>query len=197
MAWPRPGDKPLSELMMVSLLAHICLTWPQWVNTWIVLRFKEIFSTIFEWRHLVFVFQCPLQARKSLQFPDAPTSAALHNTGTSHDHRLILSRCTQGTRHLLQGIPGVFISEDFSCKLWKERKMELIIKRKLKKSIFFQGIVRCHDRLTHWGWDKIAAASQKMFSNTFSWVKMYEFWLKFHWSLFPGVQLTIFHHWFR
>ena len=26
MAWPRPGDKPLSEPMMVSLLTHICIT---------------------------------------------------------------------------------------------------------------------------------------------------------------------------
>ena len=26
---------------------------------------------------------------------------------------------------------------------------------------------------------------------------MFEFRLKFHWSLFPRVQLTIFHHWFR
>ena len=33
MAWRRPGDKPLSEPMMVSLLAHICVTRPQWVNT--------------------------------------------------------------------------------------------------------------------------------------------------------------------
>ena len=32
MAWRRPGDKPLSELMMVSLLTHICVTRPQWVN---------------------------------------------------------------------------------------------------------------------------------------------------------------------
>ena len=36
MAWRRLGDKPLSELsepVMVSLLAHICVTRPQWVNT--------------------------------------------------------------------------------------------------------------------------------------------------------------------
>ena len=33
MAWRRPGDKPLSEPMMVSLLAHICVTRPQWVKT--------------------------------------------------------------------------------------------------------------------------------------------------------------------
>ena len=32
MAWRLPGDKPLSELMMVDLLTHICVTRPQWVN---------------------------------------------------------------------------------------------------------------------------------------------------------------------
>ena len=32
MAWRRPGDKPLSGLMMVRLLRHICITQPQWVN---------------------------------------------------------------------------------------------------------------------------------------------------------------------
>ena len=33
MAWRRPGGKPLSEPMMVSLLTHICVTRPQWVNS--------------------------------------------------------------------------------------------------------------------------------------------------------------------
>ena len=33
MAWRRPGNKPLSEPMMICLLAHICVTRPQWVNT--------------------------------------------------------------------------------------------------------------------------------------------------------------------
>ena len=33
MAWRRSGDKPLSEAMMVSLLKHICVTRPQWVNS--------------------------------------------------------------------------------------------------------------------------------------------------------------------
>ena len=32
MAWRCPGDKPLYEPMMVSLLMHICVTRPQWVN---------------------------------------------------------------------------------------------------------------------------------------------------------------------
>ena len=33
MPWHRPGDKPLSEPMMVRLLTRICVTRPQWVNT--------------------------------------------------------------------------------------------------------------------------------------------------------------------
>ena len=32
MAWRRPGNKPLSEPMMFSLLMHICVTRPQWVK---------------------------------------------------------------------------------------------------------------------------------------------------------------------
>ena len=33
MAWHRPGDKPLSEPVMVILLKHICVTRPQWVKS--------------------------------------------------------------------------------------------------------------------------------------------------------------------
>ena len=41
MAWRQPGDKPLSELMMVSLLTHICITRPHWVNpTWSTANIK-------------------------------------------------------------------------------------------------------------------------------------------------------------
>ena len=32
MAWRRPGDKPLSEPMMVRVPTHICVTRPQWVK---------------------------------------------------------------------------------------------------------------------------------------------------------------------
>ena len=35
------------------------------------------------------------------------------------------------------------------------------------------------------------------FSNWFSFIKTYEFQIKFHWSLFLRAQLTIFQHWFR
>ena len=52
MAWRRPGDKPLSEPMMVSLLTHICVTRPQWVktvgqtysglNSWFISTFRRL-----------------------------------------------------------------------------------------------------------------------------------------------------------
>ena len=32
MVWRRPGDKPLSEPMLVCLMAHICVTQSQWFN---------------------------------------------------------------------------------------------------------------------------------------------------------------------
>ena len=36
MAWRWPGDKPLSEPMVVSLTMHICIIRPQWVNTYYI-----------------------------------------------------------------------------------------------------------------------------------------------------------------
>ena len=44
--------------------------------------------------------------------------------------------------------------------------------------------------LTHWGQDKMAAIFQTTFWNALTRMKIY----KFHWSLFPRVQLTIFQH---
>ena len=51
--------------------------------------------------------------------------------------------------------------------------------------------------LTHLPLDKMAAISQTIFSDAFSWMKSFVFWLKFHWSVFLRVQLTITKHWFR
>ena len=51
-------------------------------------------------------------------------------------------------------------------------------------------------KLTHWGRDKMAAISQTTFSNAFSWMKMFELSLIFHWRLLTRVQLTIYQHWF-
>ena len=48
MAWRWPGDKPLSETMMVSLLTHICVARPQWVK-----RFSNLLYRIVAWAFAV------------------------------------------------------------------------------------------------------------------------------------------------
>ena len=53
MAWRRPGDKPLSEPMMVSSLTHICVSRPNWVNPLapgrISCRLQLVISNITSW----------------------------------------------------------------------------------------------------------------------------------------------------
>ena len=51
--------------------------------------------------------------------------------------------------------------------------------------------------LTHWGLDKMAAIFLTTIWNAFSWKKMYDFRLRFHWNVFGRFELTISHHWFR
>ena len=46
MAWRRPGDKPLSEPMMVRLLTHICVTRPQWVKA-VAVRCYRVLQDLF------------------------------------------------------------------------------------------------------------------------------------------------------
>ena len=43
MAWHQPGDKPLSEPMMVSLLMYLWVTRPQWVNAGLMAWTSKIF----------------------------------------------------------------------------------------------------------------------------------------------------------
>ena len=56
MAWRRSGDKPLSEPMMVSLLAHIWVTWPSWVEplmlrlrAWTITRTRSMPWLLMPW----------------------------------------------------------------------------------------------------------------------------------------------------
>ena len=51
--------------------------------------------------------------------------------------------------------------------------------------------------LAHWGRDKMAAISKTIISKAFSWMKIFVFWLIFHWIVFLRVTLAIFQHRFR
>ena len=45
MAWRLPGDKPLSEQMMVKSLTHICVNRPEWVNLSGTLSCRQVSAT--------------------------------------------------------------------------------------------------------------------------------------------------------
>ena len=91
---------------------------------------------------------------------------------------------------------GTLFSHLFSQDL---RSTYLIYKNKSGNNIcdFAATVAPGQEELTHWGRDKITAIWQTTFSNAFSWMKMYECLLRFHWNLFLRFELTIFHHWFR
>ena len=61
---------------------------------------------------------------------------------------------------------------------------------------------RFHDPIMHCSisylpLNKMAAVSQTVFSDAFSWMQSFIFWLKFHGCLFLRVQTTIAQYWFR
>ena len=61
MAWRRPGNKPLSEPMMLSLLTHKCVTWSQWIH--LTLRNKlqwKFYRNSYIFIHEILLFHvCP------------------------------------------------------------------------------------------------------------------------------------------
>ena len=99
-------------------------------------------------------------------------------------------------------------ASDFTCDMaaitaeyrWGFEWTAWMIRQSISHLMCAMGCLVCFKQtyvLTHWGRDKMAAIFQTTFSNAFSWMKMFKFLLRFHWSLFPSVQLTIFQHWFR
>ena len=92
----------------------------------------------------------------------------------------------------------MFKSRYANCldKFSRNQRNQLICSRYCHWSVWNSRITLCDTLLgfclTHWGWDKITTISHTSFSNAYSWIKMFEFQLKFHWSLFPRAQLTQF-----
>ena len=74
------------------------------------------------------------------------------------------------------------------------RLSELLIMNTKIISYLFLNKLLLMSHLTHWGRYKMDAISQTTLSNAFSWMKILEFRLKFHWNLFPRFQLIISQH---
>ena len=50
-AWRRPGDKPLSEPMVVNLLMHLLIIQPQWVKLCIYIPYDYLDHNQFECKY--------------------------------------------------------------------------------------------------------------------------------------------------
>ena len=89
-------------------------------------------------------------------------------------------------------VTGLFMREIHRWSLDSPYKGP-VMQKKIPRHDF---IVRFVWYLTHLPMDKMAVISYTIFSDAFSWMKIFVFWLKFHLSLFLGVRLTIIQHWF-
>ena len=70
MAWRRPGHKPLSELILLSLLAHICVTRPQWVNIYLSSH-HDIHDWSKDFHNIFFFFSQECNFQSSVRNVDA------------------------------------------------------------------------------------------------------------------------------
>ena len=74
---------------------------------------------------------------------------------------------------------------------WNFNRIWTVIQELLEKWILVPTSFNSSSR-----WTNCPPFWQTKFRDTFSWMKMTEFRIKFHWNLFPGLQLTINPHWF-
>ena len=106
--------------------------------------------------------------------------------------------CLMAPSHYLnndKGIRVVFNRVQFHRKF--SRYISLIVFISKIASLRLQLDLPEVNELTDWVQDKMAAIFQITFSDAFSGMKMYRFQLRFHWRLFPRVQITIFQYLFR
>ena len=174
MAWCRPGDKPLSESMMVSLLTHICVTRPQWVKLPLELENELTPKWLGHFKKNVILFRNVVQ----------------------HKCDIFIWNWSN-TMNVLSEL-WVLMAWCFSIRASVAMVLTThpCVSRCLRVNNYIPPKLWCK-YLTHPPLDKMAAISQTIFSDAFSWIKSFVFWLKFHWSLFLRVQLKVTQHWFR
>ena len=99
------------------------------------------------------------------------------------------------------GVAGTAVKCQLIWECWRTEYIFFVVSKnaiRYKHSFVIFSLFWCgFHTLTHWGQDKMDVILHMTFSKSFTSMMMYKFQLKFHWILFPVVQLTIFQHWFR
>ena len=84
MAWCRPGDKPLSEPVMVSLLMHICVTQPQWVKWIKLIAFVYHSSPMNNGTYIANTVEIPYTCKTDFRFARSQWETSLQSNRISH-----------------------------------------------------------------------------------------------------------------
>ena len=148
LAWHRPGDKPLSEPMMVDLLTHICVTPPQWVKLLIfyILHHKWYTNCSYYWANIFILLQISIEISFYIM-------KYLKHYIDDKNLRVDVCLAVSYIKH----------KQTYQMIKMQNRVHEILL------------ILRVHSvnrSLTHWGRDKMAAVFQTTLWNAFSWMKM-------------------------
>ena len=128
MAWHRPGDKPLSEPMMVCLLTHICVTRPQWVKTNADLSSTELSERI----QLRFINTYTCSIQPFCEAPFAYYSDIMINAMASHFtvvpivYRLFRRRSMETSNRKMFSFDDVWTSAAFIVNWAIKNKIPLV-----------------------------------------------------------------------
>ena len=168
MVWPQPGHKPVMTYFHLEPQLHF------WWNH--LSKFKP---TNLSKQNIYMIAKCrPFQSGLS--------SLIIYEKSV---------HCP-GKYLLMKSFKILWLSSRIKCLIYRHNRLLRYLFYKylwITESVYELIVLR----RTHWGRDKIDAILQTTFSNANSWTKVSEFRLKFHWSLFLKIQLTIFQHWFR
>ena len=209
MVWRQLGNKPLVRLQM-----HICITLPQWVNCPKTHLLINVYKMITGFGHLL--------PPKFEWFPKTSTILKMMHSFVYVQLAFCIILCIQIVN--IKHLPEISLSKLY-CKgfiMFLSICDKTILSRLCDQSsepswmwetvlcytIYSKGSMgkMCMNNLLWMVYcspvnssplDKMATISQTTFSDAFSLMKSFVFWLKFDWCLFLMVQLTITQHCLR
>ena len=128
MAWRRPGNKPLSEPMMVSSPTHIYVTRPQWVKSRVVIKIinslwlSDAYKCVSKFcHHWVQIITCRLFSAKPLHEsmltycqldPEEYISMKLYLKFESFHWQKCVSKCLQNGSHFVWAVGSRWANPD-------------------------------------------------------------------------------------
>ena len=140
-----------------------------------------------------------LQMKQLVSDPDMH-----HGTCVRHVPWCMSGSLTRGRGENVPGIPGACATRNFSYLARGPLATYFVEDYRTSitfpKNVYIRStllVLHRMENVTYGSRDKMVAIAETIFTNAFSWIKMYKFRLRFHWKLFSRVQLTISQHWFR